>query len=251
MSKKTVVEETPIEEIVRANVMAIMEIDDPEAKAEACIAISCKFYRDGKHPQCKFCNQPEEKVLECGEAYIALMTEVDALVWSADLEKPVEREAVTAFADVKIGLTCDSCYISDNCPMFKARHKCGIDWSANIAPNKPKELLEYLIALQTERIQRAKAIEQVDGGVPDQILSTEMDRLQGLALDLQNLGSAGFRMTIEGHGDAAKPAAAGILSTLFGVKPAAEPALPASTSEPIELPVLEVIEDKKKKTVAP
>lgn len=227
-----------LEEIIKSNVLTLIESEE-EDKFYAAKKISCPFFISGKHPGCKFCQQPEDKVLECADAYIEYMKEWEAAVWSPELDQPKEREEEDTFTfstgEVKIGLKCDTCYLQDSCPKFKAGYKCAINWEEKDLSFNATQLYEKLIAIQFSRINRAKAIEVADGGVPDQILSTEMDRLTRLIDGMSSQGGFKMSLNMSGGSEAAKPAGS-LLASIFGIgKPAELPA--PQEAEIIDLPV--------------
>lgn len=207
---------------------------EEDYKVEVAKGVSCKFYQDGKCPACKFCLQPEDTVLACADAYVELMKVKEADVWSPELEQIEDRDTLHSVNGISIGLLCDTCYLAETCPFHKAKSTCGIEWKdKDFNPTDVKGAMSQLIALQHERITRAKMIELADGGVPDQILSAEMDRMSGLLSTLQGLNQSGFNFSISATGEGAK-AAPGILSTIFGLnKP--EPALPEKPADAIDI----------------
>lgn len=120
---------------------------------------------------------------------------------------------------------------------------CAIDWTAPIEELTPTNIVDYLIKIQAERVNRSQIQEKIDGGVADQNLSSEMDRLTGLIQAKQNLNSVrvNFSASVEGSADGVK-AGGGILSQLFGKKEVIEPPKP----DRIEIQEVEVVQEKKK-----
>ena len=76
--------------------------------------------------------------------------------------------------------------MSEKCPLCKPGYECGIDWGSE-KPSTPEAFYEFLVTIQYERVKRASVFEKVDGGVPDQFLSNEMDRLSGYILNRLDL----------------------------------------------------------------
>jgi hypothetical protein len=232
-------EDATLDEIIERNIEILFTADD-EDKVMVSKGIVCKFYQEGKNPSCKFCAQEDETVLACTEAYVELMKRAPALVWSPELEKPKKREKV-AVLDTGIGMLCDACYLADNCPAFEAHSECGIEWGDEAFEGKPVDIVKYLIKLQGERLTRAKAIELTDGGVPDQVLSTEMDRMSGLVATLNDMETPGWSLNINAKGNTG----GGILSSIFGGMGKSE--LPAENTNKIPASVEgEIIELESK-----
>lgn len=178
----------------------------------------CPFYEKGGHPDCLTCRKTEAIIEECRDYYLERISTFPMDIWSEEFDKFIakERETVSAEDISGIGINCDSCYMSDKCPMFKKGYACGIAWNNN-QPQTPTEFMDFLIKAQFERVSRATVYEKIDGGVPDAGLSGEMDRLQGMLVTKSNLGRDKVSVSIEASGEAAG-AGGGILAKLFGGK---------------------------------
>lgn len=174
--------------------------------------IVCPFYQGGDYFLCRNCNQPDEQLAICGECYVAQQNKEKALVWSTELQGAKKRAKVKLHT-VEVGLQCNTCYVSKSCPLFEAGSACGIDWNPDV-PREGSSLLDYLIEIQLQRVEKAKTIELIDGGVMDPILSGEMDRLTGLVATKKNLATSRFSMNIESSGNS--PQGESILSKIFG-----------------------------------
>ena len=220
-----------------------MKLLHEEADIEVAKKYSCAFYKGGNHPSCSFCKQPDEKVLECVEDWQTQMQTKPAMEWSPELDQ-LEKRDKTKLSEVSIGQHCDTCYLSDKCAMFKAKALCAIEWTPDLDFSNGKAVMDFMIKLQGERIQRAQMIELTDGGVPDMTLSGEMDRMTGLLESRANIGQDRVSINIEGSGKGV-----GALSAIFGPKKV-ENALPEKTTETLEIPHIEVKEEvvAKKKT---
>lgn len=201
---------------IRTNLL-ILEDPDREDPIQDAKDIVCSFYRKGACPACNGCHQPEWAVIECKDEYMDTITHRPMRKWSENFtqvevrsKKPLEEAEKSG-----LGLNCDSCHISDTCPYYKAKSSCSIDWSDG-APSSMTSGLRYLVKLQFSRVQRASVIEATDGGVPDDTLSREMDRLTDLleALHEAENPTNRFSMTIEETGSGNN--SGGILSKLFG-----------------------------------
>lgn len=158
--------------------------------------------------------------MDCRKDYLQKIETRPMEVWSPEFDRKTVREK-KPIQEVEIGLSCDKCQISDSCPLFDVGSLCGIEWKVEKKSNK--ELLDWAIQIQAQRVNRANVIENMEGGVPDSTNSLELDRLQKL-IQLQNdLEQDKFSLKIEGS---ASGNGGGILQSLFGdmtKRPAAIP----------------------------
>lgn len=108
---------------------------------------------------------------------------------------------------------CDTCYIRNSCPEFKAGEGCAYDIPVQI---KTKEqltaLLTAVIEMQSQRAFFARFAEELEGGYPSGTVSKEFDRLFALTEKLKDIQDNRdfLRVSIETRGQA------GVLSRLFG-----------------------------------
>lgn len=187
-------------------------------EAEDCDALRkcvCPFYEKGGHPDCFSCRKTDADVEECRDYYLERIAIVPLDTWEEDFDKfiAVDRDKTNLDEIVGIGINCDSCYMSDKCPLFKRGYVCGIKWDTN-KPTTPSEFMDFLINTQFERVKRASVFEKIDGGVPDAGLSGEMDRLTDYLNIKDNMGRDRLSINVEASG-ASRPSG-GILAKLFG-----------------------------------
>jgi hypothetical protein len=236
--------EKELQELVAKNLALLDEADKaPEEDTLAGITtklniykkVVCPFYKGGGFKVCLTCTNPDDAVEDCGEAYRAQMDKRFAEVWSKDLAFPKKRDKIL-LQNVEVGLKCDSCYLSKNCPYMEEDSVCAIEWTPDIDFNSPHGLAEYLVKLQAQRIERAKLVEVTDGGVPDQILSMEMDRFSRLVAMQNDLSTNKLRISIDQTTQSgSQSGGGGILAQLFGLG-APKQALPeAQEVEAIEI----------------
>lgn len=202
----------------------------------------CPFFEKGGHPDCIACRRTESDLDECRDYYLERIALAPMDVWNEEFDKLLiqKRDKVDLEDVVGIGINCDSCYMSDKCPLFKRGYVCGIKWDTN-KPKTPMEFMDFLISVQYERVKRTSVFEKIDGGVPDANLSSEMDRLTDYINTKDNMGRDKLSISLEASGPA-RSEGGGILSKIFGggaapavaAKPTA--ALPADTAEYVELP---------------
>ena len=216
-------------------ILAIVD-EESSLEFEHAKAVVCPFYKDGGYHRCKMCNQDDITLGECKEEYLEKIEITPQSKWTASFgtKQPIRREK--AVKEHGFGMFCDSCYFSDNCPEFAKNHTCAIDFGESIS-TEPKDVIDYLITLQNSRIKRSELAELVDGGIPDQNLSSEMDRMTNLLGMKSNLNSDKFSLRIEGQ---ATGNGGGILAQLFGGgnKPAPQAIEEGVAEEIIEIPVL-------------
>lgn len=211
----------------------------------------CPFYEKGGHPDCIICKKSDAEVEECRDYYLERIATIPLDIWSEEFDKFIAKERdKTELEDVVgIGINCDSCYMSDKCPMFKRGYVCGIKWDTN-KPNTPSEFMDFLINTQFERVKRASVFEKIDGGVPDASLSGEMDRLTDFLNIKDNMGRDRLSINLEASG-AARPEGGGILAKLFGGATSEKPAALPTAEKPKEIGVVTEFEEVKEPVAVP
>lgn len=177
----------------------------------------CPFFERGGCPECIVCDKSEASLQECKDIYLEKIIVLPVEVWNENFENPValKREAVSPNEIVGIGVSCNRCVMASKCPLYRKDYVCGIDWGAD-KPNSASDFMDFLIAMQFERVKRASIFEKVDGGVPDMGLSGEMDRLHGLIVSKNNMGRDRLSISVEASGAAPQSGGGGILAKLFG-----------------------------------
>lgn len=195
----------------------------------------CSFFEKGGCPDCMACLQTEADLDECKEYYLERIMMHPMDLWSEEFDvlKVLSRETVKAEDIVGIGISCDSCYMFDKCPMFKKGYACGIEWSAN-KPQTATEFMDFLIDTQFDRVKRASVFEKVDGGVPDANLSGEMDRLHGFVTSKIDMGRDRLSISVEAKSGAS--GGGGILAKLFGGGGGTSPAVEAPKVDELPTP---------------
>lgn len=208
-----------IEEIYQ-NALAIRDTDD----IELIKSVSCAFFREGGCPkvytsECKGCLD-EDSVLACRDIYLAGIFDTPSRKWSEAFDSAVKADKKVKVEELEasVGQRCDSCYMSDRCPLYKAKSECRIDWGDDVKVEdlKNEQIVNQLIKIQMGRVKRMGTFEKIDGGMVDMNLSTEMDRLSRLVSERYNLSSTHFKATIEGRSPAQQESGGGLLAKLFG-----------------------------------
>lgn len=177
----------------------------------------CPFYEKGGHPDCIACRRTDADVEDCRDYYLERISLIPLDLWDETFDKLIvkEREKMSLEDVVGIGINCDSCYMSDKCPLFSRGYACGIKWDDKI-PATPGEFMDFLITTQFERVKRASVFEKIDGGVPDAGLSGEMDRLTDFLNIKDNMGRDRLSINVEASGASRGAGGGGILAKLFG-----------------------------------
>lgn len=184
---------------------------------EAIKDVICTFYRSGDNPLCDHpegcdgCTEPH-KIIHCRDEYCKRIFTRPQLYWTPEFDKPKVRAKI--MVEEEVGLHCDRCYMSESCPHFEAMATCAIDWGT-YTPEEltPTFIVDYLLKMQVQRVNRQSKFEQMDGGVADQNLSVEMDRLAELASKKDYLHSDRAKVTITAE---SKGQGGGLLASLFG-----------------------------------
>lgn len=198
--------------------------------------VVCKFYGDNC---CSMSSDPDlscekdECVMKCKNEYLSKIFTRPQEKWTPEFDLPVQRPKKKLNDFIEIGMRCNSCYMNDKCPAFEPNNMCGIEWEGE-AITDPKDMIDSLIRMQYKRISRAQMFEEMDGGVPDANLSSEMDRLQGMIESKNNLNLNKLSININAQSQGNQ--GGGILSQLFGGGGNKE--IPATSVE--ETPVLDI-----------
>lgn len=206
-----------MKENVKKRIELVKDTDDMEVLKKHL----CPFYELGDHPDCRTCRKTEDDLIDCRDYYLERISTIPLEIWDDSFDRPLIQKRATVSAEevTGIGINCDSCYMSDKCPLFKRGYVCGIKWD-NDRPSNPTEFLDFLVNTQYERVKRAAVFEKIDGGVPDAGLSGEMDRLTSLVETKVNMGRERLSINVEATGAASS--GGGILAKLFGGTPATE-----------------------------
>ena len=207
----------------------------------------CPFFEKGGHTDCITCRRCEEDLDECRDYYLSRIALIPMDIWTPEFDKILvqDRDKVDLSEIVGVGINCDSCYMSDKCPLFKAGYTCAIRWDDD-RPKTPAEFMDFLINTQYERIKRSAVFEKLDGGVPDANLSGEMDRLTNFLSMKDSMGRDRLSINVEAS---SAQSGGGILSKLFGVGASTPAVAPAEAPRAIEAVDAEVVEEKPKVVV--
>lgn len=219
-----------------------------DATVDDMKSITCKFFRKGKHPDCYGCDQNEDKVKACNTTYISRIMERPMTEWDASFSEIKPAEELKSIQEANLGLNCNDCYIGEKCPLYKAASACSIEWNVpQDLINNTNSLMDYLIGIQMKRVQRALVHEEMDGGVPDQNLSAEMDRLQEMIQAKADLNTVKItqKTTMNIPGQAVKEGGGteSILSKIFGKTSTPKLDQPAQAQLPESTPRVEDLKE--------
>jgi hypothetical protein len=133
------------------------------------------------------------------------------------MSEEIAKKEDTAIGMTKsIGMVCNSCMVSANCPKFQVDSVCTIDFNAVFtklgkSTEAIKESALDIIALQNERVHRAAHQERLNFGTLDPNLSAEISRYFELLGNYKKLGEKKDKINIEAEGTQSL----GILSKLL------------------------------------
>lgn len=97
---------------------------------------------------------------------------------------PLNREWDKPYSFLK----CVDCYLQKTCPKYNVEASCHYQVSVDLTkPDSLTALLNQIISLQYGRVMRGKMVEESDGGVPDKILSQEIQLLMKVLSDTKRL----------------------------------------------------------------
>lgn len=102
-----------------------------------------------------------------------------------------KRETKIAIADFLDqsgdALVCNFCHIADKCPKFKEDSTCAFDFTLQDQTANPVAIIDNLIRIQSERVNRAMLIEKMEGGNINKVYSLELRALDGLNQSKMNI----------------------------------------------------------------
>lgn len=129
-------------------------------------------------------------------------------------------------------LTCDVCYKGQDCPYYKEGYVCALDKEFKKFDCRDivdvQDAMYGMLNTSLERMQRAMMFEQLDGGVPDPVVTDLIERNMKYMNRLQDMASYGRQIhverkvvTEEGKTETtetirANPQQGGLLSQIFG-----------------------------------
>ena len=131
---------------------------------------------------------------------------------SHELALPQKRELASHDAGARYLRSCDSCFLSSNCPAFEPQSSCKISTRPRVdSPEDIQDLLNRIIEIQGERVMFAAFAEKAQnmGSNPD--VAKEMEALTKLVKDTKEIlsTSGGDEVTIRAKGS-------GVISKIFG-----------------------------------
>ena len=128
-----------------------------------------------------------------------------------ELAVPQKRELASQDAGARYLRSCDSCFLSSNCPAFEPKSSCKISTRPRVnSPEDVQDLLNRVIEIQGERVMFAAFAEKTQnmGSNPD--VAKEMEALTKIIKDTKEIFSAGGdEVTIKAKGS-------GVISKIFG-----------------------------------
>lgn len=212
-----------------------------DCKLEDKQKIICEFYKSGNLNQCMTCLQEDEDIGVCVDEYRKFMRTNPSMHYSEKTIRKKVRDRVRLNTLDFIGLNCNICYIKENCPLFQDGSMCAINWKEE-GKKTPAEVLDFMVDVQMERVERSRLFEQVDGGMPDENLSKELEKLRLMNEQRMELMKDKFSLKIEASSSTGGlSAGGGILSKIFGYGNQKQL---EETPEIIEIPHEEVKEKK-------
>lgn len=155
-------------------------------------------------------NVTDVEILNSKGEPIDLEKQRDAMLPSVKVEEftPTEQVLANKVAD-GVYMECDSCIMGDRCPLYKENSICRIPTEKIEGASDFAEMLKFMFTLQQKRIKLGALQESANGGILDDKLSKELDRLMKLMQGYKDLMDNRDEVTIKAKGN-------GILSQIFG-----------------------------------
>jgi len=110
-------------------------------------------------------------------------------------------------------LYCSDCYLNEKCPKYDEGKSCSFNLEKkDMGKDSLIDIVSNILNIQYNRVLKGKLVEEVDGGVPDKVLSNELSLMMGLLRDFKELVSERDEVTIKAKGKEGT----GVLAKLFG-----------------------------------
>ena len=135
-------------------------------------------------------------------------TEVAVVETNAPLTKTGQAKSLM---EKGMFMRCDSCTLGDRCPLYKEESICRVPFKEVGGTSDFPSVLQYLFTLQQKRITLGALQEAEDGGLLDDKLSKEIDRMMRMMQQFKELSDTRDEVTIKAKGT-------GILAQIFGAK---------------------------------
>lgn len=106
-----------------------------------------------------------------------------ATIQAVQIVKREESEIISVEEFDKVfgsSLHCDNCLVNSRCPKFVSQSTCAFDFNINNRVTTPLDTIEYLIQCQAKRVQKAMLMENLQGGAPNKIYTSEVNFLAQL-----------------------------------------------------------------------
>ncbi len=132
----------------------------------------------------------------------------------AEENLPSTKEGVLDIVGKGLYMECDSCTLGDRCPLYREGNICGIPSKEINGANDFGDVMKILFNLQQKRILLGAMQESQDGGILDERLSKEIDRMMNMMQRFRDLVDPQDTLEIKAKGSAS----GGILAQIFGIK---------------------------------
>ena len=131
----------------------------------------------------------------------------------AEENLPSTKEGVLDIVGKGLYMECDSCTLGDRCPLYREGKICGIPNKEINGANDFGDVMKILFNLQQKRILLGAMQESQDGGILDERLSKEIDRMMNMMQRFRDLVDPQDTLEIKAKGSAS----GGILAQIFGL----------------------------------
>jgi len=124
-----------------------------------------------------------------------------------------EEQAIADRMDNGLYMECDTCILGNRCPFFKEGSICRVPTKKISGAGDFQELVQYLFSLQQKRIKIGALQESADGGILDEKLSSEIDRMMSLMERYKELTREQEEISINAKGKQST----NVLAEIFGI----------------------------------
>ena len=121
------------------------------------------------------------------------------------------EKALMDKVDDGIYMECDSCILGDRCPFYEEGMVCQVPMDKIQGGGDFEEIIEFLFTLQQKRIKIGALQESADGGILDEKLSAEIDRMMNMMKTYKELMQTQDEINIQAKGEGTS-----VLKDIFG-----------------------------------
>lgn len=112
---------------------------------------------------------------------------------------------------------CNSCFLSEKCPMYEPDSNCAYNIPITIRTREQvKAVRQAMMEMQTQRVMFMRMAEEIEGGYADPNLTKEINVLDKMVTSYEESEREGFTLSINARGSSGNDGGPGMMSRIFG-----------------------------------